>query len=105
MDWNCYGDHIINSFERKLSPEDLRLTLYKYREEIGDSFSIHDLIQIYSIQSKIQIAAAIVDAPEFLMDQIGKADGAEVFEKIKAIGDGLSEIAEAIRLKEDTNDN
>ena len=96
MDWNFNGNHVIDLFDKNLSPERLRMSLYEYRDEFGDNFTIHDLIRIYDIHAKIQIAAAITDAPEYLLDQIGKADGAGVFEKIEAIGNGLSMIAESI---------
>ena len=70
--WSLYGRDRKEVFEQELTPENLSCELKRYQKALGKCFSIQDLLALQDIRAKALIAEAINDAPEFLIDQIGK---------------------------------
>jgi len=77
--WNLYGTERKEIFESKLDPKELKITLSNFQKVFGSSFGIPELLKLMDIKAKVMIAEAINDAPEFLMDQIGKSSDLSVF--------------------------
>ena len=82
--WQLYGTERKNNFENKLEPDSLKCTLNSYRQALGSDFGIQELLMLEHIN----------DAPEFLIDQLGKARNSYNF---PSIPDGLETVADAIR--------
>lgn len=78
-EWCLYGDDVKENFEKGLEPEWLEDELIKYKETFGDEFRIQDLLIIMDLRAKALIAQAINNAPEYLLDQIGKARNSHEF--------------------------
>ena len=93
--WNLYGEKRRENFEEQLTPEALYQDLNLYQEQFGEKFGIHELLLLIDIRAKALIAEAINDAPEFLIDQIGKAYDDYSFYS-KSIAGELEEIAETL---------
>jgi hypothetical protein len=70
-DWRNWGGERKGAFEEKLKPGELRDKLREYQKAFGKDFGIRELLMLEDIRSKVLIAEAINDAPEFLMDQVG----------------------------------
>ena len=56
-----------------MEPDALEAELMRYQYVFEDEFSLQDLLTILDLRAKALIAEAINNAPEFLIDQIGKA--------------------------------
>lgn len=70
--WNLYGTDRKDQFEKELEPTALKSKLLRYQKELGKGFEIVELLALEEIRAKALLAEAINDAPEFLIDQIGK---------------------------------
>ena len=92
-EWQFYGTERKDVFESGLYPEELAYTLVQYQKAFGKDFGIHDLLELEKIRALAMIAEAINDAPEFLLDQVGKALHESNFH---AVPNALESIAEAI---------
>lgn len=73
MEWCLYGNDVRENFEKGLEPGALEEELMRYQYVFEDEFSLQDLLTILDLRAKALIAEAINNAPEFLIDQIGKA--------------------------------
>jgi hypothetical protein len=89
-----FGRDRKDAFERGIKPDCLADKLRLYRKEFGNSFTITDLIEIEKVRALALVAEAINDAPEFLIDQIGKARNSYEFPSILPY---LESITEALR--------
>ena len=92
-EWNLYGTERKNVFEIELEPNALAATLKQYQRVLGKSFGISELLELEKIRAMALVAEAINDAPEFLLDQIGKAMDDSRFHPIS---DAIESVAEAI---------
>jgi hypothetical protein len=79
MDWCLYGESKREEIERNLEPNDLWNNLSRYQDYFGGEFGIKELLYLEDIRAKAMIAEAINNAPEFLLDQIGKARNSHNF--------------------------
>lgn len=95
LEWNLYGEERKDNFERLLTPDKLYDELISFQEVFGDGFGIRDLLLLMDIRAKVLIAEAINDAPEFLVDQIGKAYDDDSFHS-KSIAGALGDIADTL---------
>lgn len=97
-EWSLYGESRKESFEKDLEPEALSIELVRYQNVFGKDFGIRELLQLKDIQAKALIAEAVNDAPEFLIDQLGKARNSpnfpSVVRAIEEIAQVLEDIAE-----------
>lgn len=91
--WSYYGSDRKEIFERDITPEALSDTLNQYQRTFGKSFGITELLELEKIRAMALIAEAINDAPEFLVDQIGKARSESSF---CSISGAIESVAEAI---------
>jgi len=91
--WNLYGTERRDCFEQALEPQELKLTLTSFQKVFGSSFGISELLMLMDIKAKAMIAEGINDAPEFLVDQIGKSSDLPVF---TSPSDALYDISESI---------
>ena len=89
-DWNLYGSRDVESLENKLEPNNLYKIFKDYRLAFGTSFTIENLIEIMKVKAILNVAESIGNAPEYLVDQIGKYRKAEPMETIGSAIDGLS---------------
>ena len=71
-EWNLYGTDRKNQFEKDLEPAALKSKLLRYQKELGKEFGIVELLALEEVRVKALLAEVINDAPEFLIDQIGK---------------------------------
>ena len=92
-EWQLYGSDRKDNFEQELYPDSLAYTLERYQMELGEEFGIRELMELEKIRAMALIAEAVNDAPEFLVDQIGKALHESNF---RAVPNALESIAEAI---------
>ena len=92
-EWNLYGSERREIFEESIKPESLFYTLQQYQKTFGKTFSIVELLELEIIRAMALIAQAINDAPEFLLDQVGKAFSSS---KFHPISDSIEMVAEAI---------
>ena len=79
-EWNLYGSERREIFEESIKPESLFYTLQQYQKTFGKTFSIVELLELEKIRAMALIAQAINDAPEFLLDQVGKAFSSSKFQ-------------------------
>lgn len=91
--WSYYGSDRKEIFERDITPAALADTLSQYQRTFGKSFGITELLELEKIRAMALIAEAINDAPEFLVDQIGKARSESSF---RSISGAIESVAEAI---------
>lgn len=92
--WSLYGRERKEVFEQALTPEDLSCELKNYQKVLGKCFSIQDLLALHDIRAKALIAEAINDAPEFLIDQIGKMRDAREGDTITGCLSNIAEVLE-----------
>ncbi len=92
--WSLYGRERKDGFEASLEPEYLSGELKRYQRFLGRSFSVQDLLVIQDIRAKALIAEAINDAPEFLIDQIGKMRDAAEGDTITGCLGNIAEVLE-----------
>lgn len=89
--WVLEGAERKEVFEQKLTPEELEYSLMRYQKVFGEEFGVKELLQLEDIRSKALIAEAINDAPEFLLDQIGKMRNSH---EVRTISGALDDMAE-----------
>lgn len=94
-EWSLYGESRKESFEKDLEPEALRTDLVRYQKALGNEFGIHEMLLLKDIKAKALIAEAVNDAPEFLIDQLGKARNSPNFPSL------IRTIEEIARVLED----
>lgn len=92
-EWILNGEKRREAFEKELTPQGLFDELADYKKCFGDEFGIKELLYLWDIRSKAMIAEAINDAPEFLMDQVGKMRNSY---SVDCIPESLRMIANAI---------
>lgn len=92
-EWNLYGSERRDIFEEGIEPGALFDTLKQYQKFFGKTFGIVELLELEKIRAMALIAQAINDAPEFLLDQVGKAFSDSRFHPIS---DSIETVAEAI---------
>lgn len=91
--WNLYGTERKNVFIARLEPDFLASELKRYQRVLGKSFGISELMELEKIRAMALVAEAINDAPEFMVDQIGKALDDSIFH---AVSNSIDSVAEAI---------
>ena len=79
LDWCLYGNDKREEMDRDLEPEYLWDTLQRYQDVFGEEFGVKELLMLKDIRVKAIIAGALADMPEFLIDQIGKANNSSTF--------------------------
>ena len=82
MDWCLYGDDKRKEMDRDLKPEYLLDDLRRYQDVFGEEFGVKELLMLEDIRVKAMIAGALADMPEFLIDQIGKANNSSTFPSV-----------------------
>ena len=93
-EWSLYGHDRKERFERSIEPTMLKKTLMEYQSVFGKSFGITELLELEKNRAMALIAEAINDAPEFFMDQLGKARKESSFNSISG---ALESLEDAIR--------
>lgn len=91
--WNLYGTERKNVFIARLEPDFLASELKRYQRILGKSFGISELMELEKIRAVALVAEAINDAPEFMVDQIGKALDDS---KSRTVSNSIDSVAEAI---------
>ena len=98
--YDLYGSDRATGFMRGMLPEYLAIDLKEYRRVFGEEFGIKELLTVKQIEVQAMTAACIADAPEFLVDQIGKARNFSSFNSVSGelgyIAEALTEIAEQL---------
>ena len=98
--YDLYGTDRSTGFMRGMLPEYLAIDLKEYRRVFGEEFGIKELLTVKQIEVQAMTAACIADAPEFLVDQIGKARNFSSFKSVSGelgyIAEALTEIAEQL---------
>lgn len=92
-EWNLYGSERREILRKVLNQNPFFYTLQQYQKTFGKTFSIVELLELEKIRAMALIAQAINDAPEFLLDQVGKAFSSS---KFHPISDSIETVAEAI---------
>ena len=95
-EWSLYGNDRKERFERSIEPDELAFTLKQYQAVLGKGFGVNKLLELEKIRAMALIAEAINDAPEFFMDQLGKARHECSFNSING---AIESLADAIREK------
>lgn len=93
LDWNLYGSSRKDNFVANLELMAIAREFERYREALGDRFTLDNLFQLMEIKAIALVAEGINDAPEFLADQIGKMRNNEY---CRTIVDSLDDISELI---------
>lgn len=71
MNWNIRGNDMVrHPTNFKLAPENLQCETDNYQAVFGTEFSFRDLLKIYEIKAISDLAAAVIDAPEFLSSEL-----------------------------------
>ena len=86
-EWTLHGEYVREQIEKDMKAEYLLEELLMYQEVFDDAeidFELGDLLKIYEIKVKSRIAEAICNAPEFFMDQLGKARHFSEFHSISS---------------------
>lgn len=96
-EWNLYGSERRDIFEEGIEPESLFDTLKQYQKIFGKTFGIVELLELEKIRAMALIAQAINDAPEFLVDQVGKAFSSSKFHPISGSIETVAEAIESLR--------
>ena len=98
MNWDLHGTDRRLIFEGQLEPDKLARELQRYQKVFGKEFKLQDLLQLEEIRSQALVAQAINDAPEFLLDQVGKMRNSHEVDTIatslRYISDSLDRIAD-----------
>lgn len=88
-EWRLYGSDRKDRFEKELVPDEMAYTLMCYQKEFG----VPELLELEKIKALALIAEAINDAPEFLLDNVGRAVKEGIF---SSVPEALESIADAI---------
>ena len=94
MDWCLYGEDKRREMERDLKPEYLSGDLRRYQNVFGESFGVKELLMLEDIRVKAMIAGALADLPEFLIDQIGKANNSSNFPSVTRAMERIADVVE-----------
>lgn len=69
-DFSIHGNKMVrNDLKYALSPEVLANTLINFQEDLP-GFSIGNLIELLKVKALYEIAACIIDAPEFMSHEL-----------------------------------
>ena len=91
-EWNNFGKRIRDHYGYILEPDTIVDNLVRYKNVIQD-FDLKDLLKIYDIQAKSEIAAAITEMPEFLFHEIGQM---RTMDEVDTVTGGLYDLAKSI---------
>ena len=100
-DFSIHGNDMVrNDLKYALSPEVLANTLINFQEDLP-GFSIGNLIELLKVKALYEIAACIIDAPEFMSHELSLMllhnDTVEsAIDSIRAIGENIEDIADAL---------
>lgn len=94
MDWCLYGDDKRKEMDRDLKPEYLLDDLRRYQDVFGEEFGVKELLMLEDIRVKAMIAGALADVPEFLIDQIGKANNSSNFPSMTRAMERIADVVE-----------
>ena len=94
MDWCLYGDDKRKEMDRDLKPEYLLDDLRRYQDVFGEEFGVKELLMLEDIRVKAMIAGALADMPEFLIDQIGKANNSSTFPSVTRAVERIADVIE-----------
>ncbi len=90
--WSSFGKRVREEYENALEPEALLGELIRYKDVFAD-FELRDLLNIYSIRVKSEIAAAIIETPEYMAHEIGKM---RTTGEVDTATRGLYDLAESV---------
>jgi len=94
MDWCLYGEDKRREIDRDLKPEYLLDDLRRYQDVFGEEFGVKELLMLEDIRVKAMIAGALADMPEFLVDQIGKANNSSRFPSVTRAMERIADVVE-----------
>ena len=94
LDWCLYGNDKREEMDRDLEPEYLWDTLQRYQDVFGEEFGVKELLMLKDIRVKAMIAGALADMPEFLIDQIGKANNSSTFPSVTRAVERIADVIE-----------
>ena len=94
MDWCLYGDDKSKEMDRDLKPEYLLDDLRRYQDVFGEEFGVKELLMLEDIRVKAMIAGVLADMPEFLIDQIGKANNSSSFPSVTRAMERIADVVE-----------
>ena len=94
MDWCLYGDDKRKEMDRDLKPEYLLEDLLRYQNVFGEEFGVKEFLMLEDIRVKVMIAGALADMPEFLIDQIGKANNSSNFPSMTRAMERIADVVE-----------
>lgn len=94
MDWCLYGEDKRREIDRDLKPEYLLDDLRRYQDVFGEEFGVKELLMLEDIRVKAMIAGALADMPEFLVDQIGKANNSSSFPSVTRAMERIADVVE-----------
>ena len=94
LDWCLYGNDKREEMDRDLEPEYLWDTLQRYQDVFGEEFGVKELLMLKDIRVKAMIAGALADIPEFLIDQIGKANNSSTFPYVTRAVERIANVVE-----------
>ena len=94
LDWCLYGNDKREEMDRDLEPEYLWDTLQRYQDVFGEEFGVKELLMLKDIRVKAMIAGALADMPEFLIDQIGKANNSSTFPSVTRAVERIANVVE-----------
>ena len=94
MDWCLYGDDKRKEMDRDLKPEYLLEDLLRYQDVFGEEFGVKEFLMLEDIRGKAMIGGALADMPEFLIDQIGKANNSSNFPSMTRAMERIADVVE-----------
>ena len=94
LNWCLYGNDKREEMDRDLEPEYLWDTLQRYQDVFGEEFGVKELLMLKDIRVKAMIAGALADMPEFLIDQIGKANNSSTFPSVTRAVERIANVVE-----------
>ena len=94
INWCLYGDDKRKEMDRDLKPEYLLDDLRRYQDVFGEEFGVKELLMLEDIRVKAMIAGALADMPEFLVDQIGKANNSSSFPSVTRAMERIADVVE-----------
>ena len=106
LDWNIHGDDMVRKpYRSELTPEEFSRELDRYREVLGYAFDIKEMLKLFEIKAIFELAACIIDAPEFMAHELSLMllhnDTVEsAINSIRAIGERIEDIADALKGEE-----
>ena len=100
-DFSIHGNKMVrNDLKYALSPEVLANTLINFQEDLP-GFSIGNLIELLKVKALYEIAACIIDAPEFIFHELSLNERViDAVDILGAISDSLCRIADTLEGEE-----